>query len=105
MKTTSTSGTNHIYHEIWEPRYHDKTVVLMTSKVARDGDTYIEIKKGHYAGHYRIPAEVISDCHTEWKPSRAGNTNKFTIIPLDKLEQDTPEQDEEFLKEIEELFA
>lgn len=105
MKTNSTSGTDHIYHEIWEPRYHDKTVVLMTSKVAQDGDTYIEIKKGHYAGHYRIPAEVIPSCHTEWKPSRAGNTNKFTIVPLDKLVEDTPEQDDDFLKTVDELFA
>ena len=97
-----------IYNIIWAPRYHDKTVLLMSSKVVHEGDTHIEIRGGYYKGYYRIPAEVIAECRTEMKPSRAGNVNEFTVVPLDKLvkDPDAPSfDDEDFSKTIDEIFG
>ena len=90
--------------EIWEPRYHDETVLVMTSKINPYGDTLIRIQKGHYKGHYRIPAEAAKNCRTEWKMSKAGNTNKFTVIPLGMLTKDNPPTDDDLDKVLDALF-
>ena len=104
MKTTSTSGTNAI--KIWEPRYHDKTVLVMTSRIVPGEDIYIEIERGHHKGLYWVGAEDLAKCTTELKESKAGNVNKFTVIPMSKMATVVNEDEfDDFLKEIDELLA
>ena len=88
---------------IWEPRYKDKTVLVMTSRLAPGEDAEIEIEKGHYAGRYHVSADDIANCATEWKESKAGNTNKFTVIPLDKLVK--VEAGDDLSKTLDEIFG
>lgn len=73
--------------EIWEPRYKDLTVLIMTSKLKSAVDNPIEITKGAYKGKYIVPKEVLPDCNTELKPTKSGFVVKFTIVPLNKLKK------------------
>lgn len=66
--------------EIWEPRYHDKVVLVATHKIKYPLE--IRITKGAYKGEYIVDE---GDYATEQMATRAGGKIGMTCIPLDKL--------------------
>lgn len=66
--------------EIWEPRYHDMTVLIHAKKIRKDKNAPVQIMKGKYAGKYVAPWSVIKECPTEHKPY-----GDMLVVPLDKL--------------------
>lgn len=74
--------------EIWEPRYKDMTVLIMTKKLKSGVDNHIEITKGAYNGKYIVPQETLAECRTEMKPTKSGYIMSFTIVPLNKLKKE-----------------
>ena len=66
--------------EIFEPRYHDETILVHAKKIKPNKDAPIMITKGAYAGKYVAPWDVIKECPTEHK-----SYGDMLIIPLDKL--------------------
>lgn len=71
--------------EIWHPRYKDKTVLLMTSKLKSGQDAKVTITCGEYAGKYTVKAEDLAKCNTELKPNANGRIRSMTIVPLSML--------------------
>lgn len=71
--------------EIWHPRYKDKTVLLMTSKLRSGQDVKVTIAYGQYAGKYTVKAEDLAKCNTELKPNANGRIRSMTIVPLSML--------------------
>ena len=66
--------------EIWEPRYHDMTVLIKASRLTDGEDAHIEITKNKYAGNYLLPGDVIKDCVVEHK-----EYGDMTVVPFNKL--------------------
>lgn len=66
--------------EIFEPRYHDMTILVHVKRIKPNKNAPIMITKGAYAGKYVAPWDVIKECKTEHKPY-----GDMLIIPLDKL--------------------
>lgn len=72
---------------IWEPRYHDRKVLIAKYKVPKDSDIDIEIIKGAYRGKYHISEDVLKEADEDIMMSKAGNKITMVAIPLDKLER------------------
>ena len=66
--------------EIWEPRYHDMTVLIKPSRLTPGQDAEVRITKGKYAGEYLLPGDVISGCAVEHK-----DFGDMVIVPFNKL--------------------
>ena len=65
---------------VWEPRYHDRKVLIATRKVAARNKVIIE--KGAYAGTYFLPGVVATACYE-------GSNGKIPCyeVPLSLLER------------------
>ena len=66
--------------KIWEPRYHDMTVLIHAKRIAEGLNMPIQIMKGAYAGKYIAPWDVAKDCETEHK-----DFGDMVIVPFEKL--------------------
>ena len=66
--------------EIWEPRYHDMTVLIKPSRLTAGQDADVRITKGKYAGEYLLPGDVIANCVVEHK-----DFGDMVIVPFEKL--------------------
>jgi hypothetical protein len=66
--------------EIWEPRYHDMTVLIHAKKIRKDKDAPVQIMKGKYAGKYIAPWDTIKSCKVEHK-----EYGDMVIVPFSKL--------------------
>lgn len=66
---------------VWEPRYHDRKVLIATHKVGERNKVIIE--KGAYAGTYFLPGVVASACYI-------GSNGKISCyeVPLSLLERE-----------------
>lgn len=65
---------------IWEPRYHDRKVLIDTRKVGERNKVIIE--KGAFAGEYFLPGVVATACYV-------GSNGKIPCyeVPLSFLER------------------
>lgn len=66
--------------EIFEPRYHDMTILVHAKRIKPNKDAPILISKGAYAGKYIAPWDVIKESPIEHK-----QYGDMVIIPYDKL--------------------
>lgn len=73
--------------EIFEPRYHDRTVLVAKHKITPNKDLEIRITKGAYAGHYVVKADDVASSKDDTLKTRAGAEMAIKAIPLDKLEK------------------
>lgn len=71
--------------EIWEPRYHDKAVLLAQYRLHDNEDVDVKIVKGHYAGNYKINSEDIRNAERETMKTKKGGEITVVIVPLEKL--------------------
>lgn len=71
--------------EIWEPRYHDKTVLLAQYRLHGNEDVDVKIVKGFYAGKYKVSAEDIRNAKRETMKTKRGEEITMVVVPLDKL--------------------
>lgn len=88
--------------EVWEPRYHDETVLVKSDRIEAGKDLEIEITKGHYKGEYTVDHSVPPLCKHEKMKTKRGGLVDMTIIPLDKLVEKN--NDEDRINRIAELF-
>lgn len=65
---------------IKEPRYHDKTVLLATYKIAPAN--LVVIQKGAYAGKYKLSGEEATK-----HPLTTNGSISVRAVPLEKLER------------------
>lgn len=73
--------------EIFEPRYHDRTVLVAKYKIVSGKDCQIKLLKGAYKGIYLAKAEVIKNSKISYMTTKAGKQLEMVAIPLDKLER------------------
>lgn len=73
--------------DIWEPRYHDKKVLVANYRIPSRGDIDIKISKGYYAGKYTIARETIANSPIEQMKTKKGGTVDMRVIPIDKLQK------------------
>lgn len=71
--------------EIFEPRYHDKVVLVASYKIPRSGDLEIKITKGYYAGAYVVSVSELNGCKKDVMKTKRGGNLEMVAIPLDML--------------------
>jgi len=70
--------------DIWQPRYHDKTVLLSMGKVKATKCKYIKVKftkANSMEGDWVVPTATVKKCRIE-----SNGTIQCYVVPLDKLE-------------------
>lgn len=73
--------------KIFEPRYHDRKVLLVTYKLPCGRDVEIEILRGAYRGIYKVTNVVICKAITELMQTKKGKTIQVKAVKLDDLER------------------
>lgn len=68
--------------EIWEPRYHDKVVLVAAHRVKYPME--IKITKGAYQGEYVVNE---GDYKHDKMKTKSGQLMDMVCIPLDRLEK------------------
>lgn len=75
---------------IWEPRYHDKTLLIKVEKLKKDSDNQVMIDDGYYKGEYILPKEAYDELmeakSLEHRNFQGGEID-LLIVPLDKLKK------------------
>lgn len=72
--------------EIWEPRWHDRTVLIAEFKCPRTGDFEIKILKSKAVeGTYIVKEEVFKNAKRELMKTKKGVMMKMVVVPLDEL--------------------
>lgn len=69
--------------EIWEPRYHDNTVLIATYKV-KPGENHIVFTRArHLAGmEFTVNSEIILKC-----PTQTNGKIPCFVVPFEKLQR------------------
>lgn len=80
--------------EIWEPRYRDKSVLIATYRLPREGDVEVKITKGFYSGKYIISRDDIIGAKIEDMKTKKGGTVQIISVPLHKLKKEPNETEE-----------
>lgn len=70
---------------IWEPRYHDKVVLIKTDRVGQRNKIIIE--RGAYAGEYFAAGIMIKDCPIKPMTTKNGRKVNMYHVPLSQLER------------------
>lgn len=65
--------------EIWQPRWHDRKVLIATYKVTAENEI-IFTKAPSLPGRYRIGGDVVRSC-----PVETNGAISVYAVPLDKL--------------------
>lgn len=65
---------------VWEPRYHDRTILIACYKVANNNT--IKITKGAYKGKYKL-----SGIAARSYPKESNGTIMCYAVPIDKLQR------------------
>ena len=73
--------------DIISPRYHDRVLLIAQYRVPFGEYIDINIKKGAYAGIYRVKRTTIFDSPVEGMTTRTGKTIMMRAVPLDALER------------------
>lgn len=73
--------------EIYQPRYHDRAVLIANYKIASGYDVPIRIKFGSYKGDYIVPSKIISKAPIEAIKSKIGKMIPMRVVSLDDLER------------------
>lgn len=71
--------------EIWEPRWHDRTVLIAAYRVKPGEDVEIEIMKSAFKGRYIVPYEVIEKAPVEKMKTKKGGEVKVIVVSLDDI--------------------
>lgn len=72
---------------VWEPRYHDKKVLVATRRLAQF-PLHIKITKGAMQGDYYVEEEDIKDCSKTMIKWKGGDgETEMTCIPLERLKK------------------
>lgn len=71
--------------DIFEPRYHDKMVLLMDKRIGEHNKIIFTNAKSMGTLPYYISGQKAKTFKTEQKISKLGNKNKFRIVPEDAL--------------------
>ena len=70
---------------IWQPRYHDRKVLVARYKCACGQGIDIEIMRGAMKGIYHATNETIIKSPIEKMRTRDGNTMSVRAISMDEL--------------------
>ena len=74
--------------EIWEPRWHDRKVLIAKYKIpSGDDDFEIEIMKTCVKGTYKVPKWLVKESEVENMNTKKGGTIEVVAVSLDKLEE------------------
>ena len=73
--------------EVWQPRYHDRVVLLARYRLPCGQDVDLRIKSGAYKGEYRVPNSVITKSPIELMTTKGGRTIQMRVVSLDELER------------------
>ena len=72
---------------IWEPRYHDKKVLVATRRLTQF-PLHLKITRGAMQGDYYIDEEDIKDCPKTMVKWKNGNgETEMTCVPLERLKK------------------
>lgn len=71
--------------KVFEPRYHDNTVLLAKYRLPKDADVTVEIVKGAYQGKYKVEAKDIAEAEEAIMLSKLGKLITLKAVKLDKL--------------------
>lgn len=72
---------------IYEPRYHDRVVLIARYKIPCGQDFTIKITKGAYAGEYKVTNDTVCASPIETMKTRSGKQLSMRAVPLDKIER------------------
>lgn len=75
------------YIEIWQPRWHDKKVLVAKFRIRPEQDVFIEIKESVWKGKYRIDYQDIVASDVETMKTKAGGKIEVIAVPLDKIKK------------------
>ena len=70
--------------EVWEPRYHDRTVLVAPWKLTK-GKNIIRVMKGYYQGVYSLDYDEIAQCEKTTIKSKTGGDVEMYCVPISKL--------------------
>ncbi len=70
------------YFEIWQPRYHDRVVLLSKNKVGTHNKIRFTKAPSMGDGLYYVSDKVVKKCKVE-----SNGTIKCYAVPLDELER------------------
>ena len=73
--------------EIFEPRYHDRRVLIAQFRIPAGKDFLIKITKGACAGVYKVTNEIVKTSPVESMKTKSGGKIAMRAVPLDKLER------------------
>lgn len=73
--------------EVYEPRYHDRTVLLANWKIAQGYPAEVRIKSGSYKGDYIVPWSALAYASITNIKSRQGKKIPMRVVKLDDLER------------------
>lgn len=74
--------------EIWEPRWHDRKVLIAEYKIPRgEEDFEIKITKSCLKGTYKVPKWLVRESMVEPMKTKKGETVDMVAVSLDKLEE------------------
>lgn len=73
--------------QIWQPRYHDRKVLVAEYKIPHGAGIDIEITQGAMKGQYHATHETIMASKLESMKCKSGGTIGVRAIPLDLLER------------------
>ena len=72
---------------MWEPRYHDKKVLVATRRLTQF-PLHLKITRGAMQGDYYIDEEDIKDCPKTMVKWKNGNgETEMTCVPLERLKK------------------
>lgn len=71
--------------EVFEPRYHDMTVLLAKYRLPANADVYVKISKGAYKGKYLVTASDIAKAKDDMMMSKSGHPIGLKAIPIAAL--------------------
>ena len=72
--------------EVYQPRYHDRRVLVGAWKWSRGYDMPIRIKYGAYKGDYTIPNKALAEAPIEtMKSKRTGKDIRRLAVSIDDL--------------------
>lgn len=83
------------YIKVWEPRYHDKKVLVAAWRI-KGYPVYIEIEcDNEYGGKYMASKEVVENSKHMIMKTKKGGEAEMVCIPFDELEKVKEDDDEE----------